>query len=56
VSILLTVLGIALIVVGALLALASIVGFQRAETVRASITLAVGALVIIGGATLVATN
>jgi len=56
VNVLLTILGIALIVVGCLLGLASIVGFQRAETVRASITLAVGALIIIGGAILVATS
>lgn len=55
-TVLLTILGVVLIVVGALLGLASLVGFDRGETLRARITLAVGVLIIIGGAILVATN
>lgn len=55
-SILLTVLGILLIIIGALLALASLVGYDRHENVRANITVGVAVVIVLGGAFLVATN
>ena len=55
-TVLLTILGVVLIVVGAIVALASIGGYQLHETTRGHITLAVGVLIIIGGAVLVAIN
>lgn len=55
-SILLTILGMLLIGLGAILALVSLVGYERREFLRANIVLAVGVIILIGGAVLVATN